>query len=115
MMILRTEYIVPPKYPELNRVMTIVLRPVMGPNVAMKAVRTVPMAPKHIMVAMACLRGTSVCGILRGTKGAYGRVKVKSCCARTPIETVVITVFTDLEAVNTVEVNPNIREIRTTT
>jgi len=54
-MMLRMEYIAQPMYPELNRVMIIVRMPVLGPRVAMKDVRPVAIAPKHRIVAVACL------------------------------------------------------------
>jgi hypothetical protein len=51
---------VPPKYPELNRVIIMVRRPVMGPRVAMNAVATPLRAPKQRIVATALLEGISV-------------------------------------------------------
>lgn len=46
---------VPPRYPELKRVMTMVRRPVRGPRVAMNAVAVLPRAPKQSIVATALL------------------------------------------------------------
>jgi hypothetical protein len=46
---------VPPTYPLEYRVMTIVRRPVLGPNVAMKAVLAAPIAPKQNITAIAWL------------------------------------------------------------
>ena len=51
---------VPPKYPELKRVITIVRRPVIGPRVAMNAVEIPPRAPKQRIVATALLERISV-------------------------------------------------------
>jgi hypothetical protein len=51
---------VPPKYPELKRVIIMVRRPVMGPRVAMNAVAIPPRAPKQRIVATASLERISV-------------------------------------------------------
>jgi hypothetical protein len=50
---------VPPTYPELKRVITIVRRPVLGPRVAMNAVAMEPRAPKQSIVATALLERIS--------------------------------------------------------
>ena len=68
--------------------MIIVRKPVLGPRVAMKAVAIAPRAPKQNIVAIAWLNSAiSIIGptwITLGDK-AYGRVKVKTSCARVPI------------------------------
>jgi len=51
---------VPPKYPELKRVIIMVRRPVMGPRVAINAVATAPKALKQRIVATALLERISV-------------------------------------------------------
>lgn len=50
---------IPPKYPELKRVIIMVRRPVMGPRVAINAVATAPRAPKQTIVATVLLERIS--------------------------------------------------------
>jgi hypothetical protein len=86
---------VPPMYPELKRVMTIVRRPVRGPRVAINAVATPPRAPKQSIVATALLERISLFAIscLRVT---YLKLKVKVDWASIPMGMVSNTVLTDL-------------------
>jgi hypothetical protein len=86
---------VPPKYPELKRVMTIVRRPVRGPRVAMNAVATPPIAPKQSIVATASLQRISVFAILC-PRVTYTKLKVKVDWASTPMVIVSNTVLADL-------------------
>jgi hypothetical protein len=51
---------VPPTYPELKRVITMVRRPVMGPRVAMNDVAMPPRAPKQKIVATAWLESMNM-------------------------------------------------------
>lgn len=87
-----------PIYPELNRDIIMVRRPVLGPNVAMKETEQVASAPKHRTVAAATLSSNNV-GVgmaLNGMIRTYGSGKPNTGSAIIPIETVVRTVFTDL-------------------